>query len=255
MARSTTTAGLLLLSLALVPTGARAGTLIDSFTTALPPNYWLPNTQRPILFVGTECDGANCPPASTVTYSDDQTWVDQSGVPGTISPWRSIGLARTHHDPADHGVLRIDPANGGSLILEGITGGGLQIPQRWGDFFDHPLNLDLTADGSDHFEIDVLEASFLPEAPHIQIGMYGSAFPNTPAYRDWAILGPGTISVGYDGFTDLAPIIHDVDVIHINYEIPAGTWPRLVLGEFRTANTPSPTVPQTWGRIKDAYRR
>lgn len=239
------------LLLAAIPAAAQADTLIDSYTQSLPPNNWLQNTHRPILFIGSVCDGDLCPPSPMVTFPDDQTFVDQSGVTGTISPWRITGLARTHRTgPPDQGVLRIDPANGGNLVFEGAAGADLTIVQYWGEPA-HPLGLDLTADGSDHFEIEVLDWPVGLDTIHGAISLSGSSgavSATAPIFGH----GPGTRSIPYEWFAPLD--LHDIDFIQAVFYITPETPPTLVVGEFRMAGTPIPAAPQTWGRIKNAYR-
>jgi len=137
--------------------------VIDSFTDALPPNPLLTASGRPILFLGQTCDGVACPPGTVVTGPEFSDRVEQTGLPGIVGPIRSTVFATYFEpNPGASGVLTVDPAGGGSLALNGTSNPVLMATLKYGDTFSNHLNLDLRADGSDRFEIEILSAPSSP---------------------------------------------------------------------------------------------
>ena len=58
---------LVLFAVAAATASPATATIIDSFTAPLPANPTLPATGAKVLFVGSLCDGAACPPGTIVT--------------------------------------------------------------------------------------------------------------------------------------------------------------------------------------------
>src|SRR5688572_23079932 len=81
-----------ILALAGISTAATA-TVIDSFTDPLPSNPLLPVSGQAILFLGPVCDGASCPPASSVSNVNGYDYVEQSGLPGIPAGSRRTGVS------------------------------------------------------------------------------------------------------------------------------------------------------------------
>lgn len=248
---------LLLLAIGSGPAAAAPATIIDSFTDALPAHPQLPGSGKNVLFLGSLCDGAACPPSTVVTNS--QGYFDnaqQSGLPGIVGPLRWTGVGTYFEpNPAANGVLTIDPAAGGRLSLVTPSGPLLQVTLRYGSL-EQPLHLDLTADGSDRLEIDVLSAYTtqfdLLSASVILTQGFGAGYP-------WAnfgasMAGPETLVIPYEDMGGrLEDFADDVHQIEVNFVVRPHEGSEFALGEIRTASTTTATTPSTWGKIKDAY--
>jgi len=247
---------LLATGLGATPAAATTATIIDSFTDPLPANPRLPVSGRRVLFLASLCDGAACPPGTVApTPQCLGDTAGQTSRPGTIGSVRETGLATTFEPlPDANGVLTIE---GGSLSLLAPSGPALAFWLRYGDW-DQPLDLDLGVDGSDRLEIEFLSASTTPSQPfRVTVTLFPSLEDNYPsASYAGTMAGPGVFAIPYglmDG--DLEEFHDDVDLI----EVSVATWfpgsLELAIGELRTAATPIPTRTESWGRIKDAYRR
>ena len=245
----------LTLATAAVPAAADPRTVIDSFTHPYPLNPWLAGIPQPILFIGDFCEGLLCPPSPVATNPNDYAFAFQSDVTGAIGPYRVAAIHTLHaYAPGtDRGVLHIEPTNGESLRYDHGAGGGFVLDHYWGDTL-HSLGLDLRADGSDRFEIEILEGPVGPNAIHGSIHLGRTTVPYA-AVREFFADGPGNLSVPYEEFADLDPIEDDVAYVEVTFFVENDVGANLVIGEFRTSAGFTPAAPQTWGRLKAAYRR
>ena len=246
---------LVLFAVAVATAPPATAMIIDSFTDPLPVNPLLPASGARVLFLGSLCDGAACPPGTVVTGPEFADHVEQGGLPGILGPFRKVTFGTYFEpNPGASGVLTIDPAGGGRLAWSGTVNPGLAVGLKYGDESQH-LNYDLRADGSDRFEIEILSApvsqwgvgqlilQLHPEnAGHIGAPSAGAAV---------VIYGPGLLVIPYADLGDrLDEFEHDVAFMTFDF---AGS--ELVVGEIRTASTPTAVEASSWGRIKSAYRR
>jgi hypothetical protein len=253
---------ILILALALLVTTVAplgAATVIDSFTAPFPANPRLPVSGQAILFLGSTCDGAACPPGAMVTNPDFYDCVDQPALAGVMGGYRSQCLA-THFaadPPHDQAVARIDPSAGGRVVVGSRGTTRIELDLLYGDNA-HPLNLTLGADGSDRIEIEILGAPAGIEdvTGHVELGSHdANGFIDNFSIAEFTASGAGVVSVPYSAFDNLPQFVTDVDYIQLNVEIGGDPAIDFVLGELRTAGTPTPAAAATWGRIKNAYRR
>jgi hypothetical protein len=237
-----------------VPGGA---IVIDSFTDALPPNPLLVASSRPILFLGQTCDGDACPPGTVVTGPEFSDRVEQAGLPGIVGPVRSVVFATYFEpNPGASGDLVVDPAGGGSLVMRGTTNPSLAAALTYGNETQF-MNFDLRADGSDRFEIDILAASSSPWGVGqviVQLQPENCCRIGSPSAGQAAVIyGPGLLVIPFADLGDrLDEFEHDVAFMSFQF---VGGGGELVVGEIRTASTPTPARASSWGRIKGTYRR
>jgi len=250
---------LALLAIAVATASPATASIIDSFTDPLPMHPSLPVTGARVLFLGSRCDGAECPPGTIVTNEFADIADPQSGLPGVLAPIRRLFLATYFEpNPGGSGVLTIDPTSGGRLSLTTPGGPALAVGLKYGDD-EHPMNLDLRADGSDRLEIEILAASNTAPFYGLQVSLLlGQGMEGTPG-APWAshaaqVYGPGLLVIPYAALSGrFAEFDHDVDFLKLDVH---GIRPgELVLGEIRTAAGPTAAEASSWGRIKNAYRR
>lgn len=238
--------------------------VIDSFTDPFPSNAFLPASGAQVLFLGSLCDGAACPPGTIVT--NPQEYYDrakQLGLPGILGPIRQTGFSTWFEpNPGAAGVVEVVPADGGRLSLETPGGPILSMLLKYGGReiagdVEYPLNLDLEAEGSDRLEIEILAAPVSPYNPtrlFVQLGKNEGRLDALWANFVVQIDAPGLLVIPYaelEGrFEDF-----DDDVDYMRFEFIVSPSGELVVGEIRTASTPTSAEASSWGRIKSAYRR
>ena len=247
--------GTLVLLAAVATASPATATIIDAFTDPLPAHPSLPVSGANVLFLGSLCDGAACPPATVVTNPSTYDVTQQSGLPGIVSPFRKATFGTYFEpNPGSAGTLSIDPAGGGSLALASPGGPMLTVQLVYGDW-ENPMHLDLDADGSDRLEIDI-PALTLGQFGQLQVLVrlqQGTGIATKHAGKDYMVTGPGTLVVPYADLDGLEEFIDDVESIQIHFNI--STPNELVVWEIRTDSTPTPAAPTSWGQIKSAYRR
>jgi hypothetical protein len=247
---------LVLLAVAVATASPATATILDSFTDPFPMNPQLPVSGARVLFLGSRCDGAACPPGTIVTNPEPADRTEQSGLPGVLAPFRKVDFGTYFEpNPGSAGTLSIDPDGGGRLALESPGGPGLTVQLRYGDY-EHPMNLDLRADGSDRLEIDIPALS-VPSIGGLQVVVILLRDTGGEhAGRAYMVSGPGTLVVPYSDLTGLEDFDHDVDYFEFHFNFNHALSPgELVVGEIRTASEPSAAEASSWGRIKNAYRR
>jgi hypothetical protein len=254
-----TLGALVLLAVAVATDSSATATIIDSFTDPLPAHPSLPASGASVLFLGSRCDGVACPPGTIVTNPGAFDGTEQSGLPGIVAPFRKAVFATYFEpNPGSSGTLFIDPTGGGSLAVETPGGPPLAVILDYGDR-DRPVNLDLRADGSDHFEIDILDLSvpqFGSVSAHVAVGGNGGFGSGEFAVRSYSLSGPGTLVVPYADLAGLDEFDDHVRFFTISFIVyQGGATTRLAVGEIRTASTPTAAAGTSWGRIKSAYRR
>jgi hypothetical protein len=250
---------LVLFAIAVATAAPATASIIDSFTDPLPMNPSLPATGARILFVGSRCDGAECPPGTIVTNEYSDIAEPQSGLPGVLAPIRHLFLATYFEpNPGGSGVLTIDPLSGGRLSVTTPGGPGLAVGLKYGDD-EHHMNLDLRAGGSDRLEIEIPATTNTAPFYGLQVNLIlGQGMEGTTG-APWAsyatqVFGPGLLVIPYAALTGrFEEFDHDVDFLKLDFH---GIQPgELVLGEIRTAAGPTVAEASSWGRIKSAYRR
>jgi hypothetical protein len=239
-----------LLGLCVLPSPGMA-IVIDSFTDALPPNPLLTASGRPILYLGSACDGASCPPAESVRRLPGYDAAEQVGLPGVYASWRRTHLGSWLEEnrksyEGEGATLRIDPALGGSLILA-CEDKRIYVFLEWGDP-GYPLDVNCVAEGIDRVEIEILSAPAATITGTLRALSY-DANHDVDASREWIFTmnGPGIVTV------PLA-LDDDVDNVSIFFNPQEGGATDVVIGEVRLGSTTVPAETSSWGRLKAAYR-
>jgi len=246
---------LTLCALVILPAAGHA-LVLDSFTDALPPHPLLPVTGAPVLFLGTRCDGAACPPATMVTGAASRDTVKQAGLKGVFSEVRHVTLRTFFLGSGGVGLLAIEPADGGRLELEAAEPPALALALDYGSR-QTPLNLDLRADGSDRLELDILAA---PQTRPLIVGIrffWNEGLTDMRiAARSYQVSVAGTLVAPFTDFAGLEDFAHDVESMDITFfGFGTNPGPEFALGEIRTVAAPVPAKAATWGRVKNTYRR
>jgi len=233
--------------------------VIDSYDVPLPPHPLLASG-RSILFLGPACDGTLCPPDPTVVNEEGRDEIDQVGVPGTPSGHRFTHFNSLGKDVSlDRAQIEV---SGGSLHLADPGSNGLEVITLWG-WRDYPLALDLVAEGSDRFELDVVSeaGSFTPFTIEFFFksiyGDGGAGSSENTASQRLQVSAPGTIVFPYANFANVSgsfpASLQKVDQAGFwILDFPAGDAVRIE--EVRTASTPTPARATSWGRVKAGYR-
>jgi hypothetical protein len=256
--------GTLVLLTAVATASPAAALVIDSFTDPFPAHSSLPATGARVLFVGPLCDGAACPPGTIVTNPDEfSDRTKQFDLPGILGPIRQTSFGTWFEpNPGGSGVLAIDPASGGRLSLASPGGPILGLQLKYGGHEndgdgEHPLNLDLEAEGSDRLEIEILAVPATPYNPlrlFVQLGKNEGRLDALWANHEAQIDAPGLLVIPFAELEGRFEEFKD-DVDYIRFEFVMSPSGELVVGEFRFASATTATEPSSWGRIKSAYRR
>lgn len=248
----------LLVAVTIASPATATATILDSFTDPLPAHPSLPVSGARVLFLGSRCDGAACPPGTIVTNPGAADRTAQWGLPGILAPFRKVDFGTYFEpNPGSAGVLSIDPDDGGRLALESPGGPMLTVHLNYGDF-ENPMNLDLRADRSDRLELDIPALS-IPSTGALQVVVRlfrGTGVATEYAGRAYMVESPGTLVIPYSDLAGLEDFEHDVESLEFHFNFNHASSPgELVVGEIRTASAPTAAESSSWGRIKNAYRR
>jgi hypothetical protein len=227
--------------------------VFDSYDALFPPNPAL-TSGTPILFIGTICDGTNCPPDPTASNGSFDEAV-QSGLAGIPQGYRLCNFAAEGFDAAqDKADLAI---RDGALHIANRGVHAIRTNIEYGGF-GHEMGLDLAREGTDRFELDIVNegTTFTP----FQLDFFFYSIKNGSRYPasyilSYQVTAPGTIRLPYSQFFWVPGTsdFYDVDWIQYRFiHFPAGNSVRIE--ELRTAATPTMIEPATWGRIKAGYR-
>lgn len=247
----------LLLALGALPLPAIAGTVVlDSMTGRFPANPCLPVTQQPILFLGSVCDGADCPPGTLVS----------SGCPGAQSVMQ-FGPAGVH--PAV--VLRRAEITGGFQATAWVDPGQalLHFEDVGASFLSFQLAystspLDLTAMGANAIRVP-LHGDISPGKPlWCRAQVVANNLPGHPeAVLLLAATQPGELVLPFALFPAAQPSpFTAVDAIVLTFSDCAptsctGTSPArpCTIGAIRLdTDLPTAARARSWGGLKLVYR-
>jgi len=249
------------LALGASPAGA---IVFDSFVTPLPPNPRLPVTGQRIVFVGSHCDAAACPPAEPVYFSSDHgdqaRQVDVAGVHGGTRDVHVTGEGWIDDFPDAplHGAYRaevwIDPGAGGNLHVVANDAPHFSMLLNYGTNPGFPA-VDFDALGLDRIELELLDLS--PGAVlTVIVQVVGGVSPvSTGGIGLQFAEGPGVVSFPIHAFLDPPDDWRSIRSVFFSFSVD-GTGPlAFTIGEVRAVAGAVPAAPTSWGRIKDAYRR
>jgi len=249
----------LLLSLGLTHPAGASTSVLDSFTDPFPPNPCLPVTQLPILFGGTYCDGASCPPdliRTSPCYLGEGNSLEQAGLPGV---WGDF--ARAIHmdgDPAGATtVARVDPVTG---TLDFRHGAGTRGRLSLGYSLEYPASADLRVGGDERIRF-ALSGDPSPSRPvYLEVELYSLEAGHASATR--VFTAPGELSIALSDFDDIEPAfdlsrVYHVGLLFYNCEPCDGELPErhYAIGPIHwESGGPTPTRKSSWGQVKSLYR-
>lgn len=258
----------LALALLLFPAGAFALDL-DRFTSALPPNPCLPLSAQPVVFAGTFCDGAACPPDPWATCESAE--VTQVGLAGVLAgTQRHVRLFQLFND-ANNLSVRIDPdAQRLHATFDAPTEAGL-IVNYGSPYLSEPdpdaLNLDLVSLGVESVCFE-LAGNFTPAQPlFVVVELLSDAYtyPRPSGTAQLTVSQAGAAIIPLAAFQpQLGFSPSDVDDIELwfsqctSYETPctgvAYDPVQFSLGPIVFHQGVVPASRTSWGRLKTIYR-
>jgi hypothetical protein len=227
---------------------------IDPLTTAFPPNPNLPKTQPQLLFVGTYCDGASCPPDLNVTQVQDQAL--QTGVPGVLG---GIRLSQLYLQ--SYGVLvQIDPTARRVSFMPDCCGEGtfeLRYGQVGGNDSAGKLHANLIADGSTAFLFDISSSASPPSNIRFVscvvrvTSHWGEPNELTSQWFE-SVVAAGTMRFDFSNFTGID--FTQVDALTFMFQDTLVQGIPFSIGPISTDGGATPARSTSWGRIKSIYR-
>lgn len=220
---------------------------IDPFTTAFPPNPALPLTQPSLLFVGSYCDGAACPPAATVAQTFDSAL--QTGLPGVLGGNRLSNLNLL----LDGVVAQLDPGARRVAFTPPFDGKGI-LQLRYGTA--GKLHANLTADGSTGFVFDI-ESDASPSILRfvsclVEVTSHWGEPGEASAILGEAVVSPGPMRFDFSSFTGIDFTQVDELTFEFHETLVAGI--PFSIGPIATSGGATPVRASSWGRIKRLYR-
>lgn len=220
---------------------------IDPLTTAFPPNPVLPLTQPRLLFVGTYCDGAACPPAANVTQTLDSAL--QTGLPGVLGGARLANLELTY----DGVVAQLDAGARRLSFTPPFDGEGL-LQLRYGTA--GKLHTNLTADGSTGFVLDI-ESSASPAILRfvscvVQVTSHWGEPGEASAIWSAAVVSPGLMRLAFSNFAGID--FTQVDELTFGFQETLAPGIPFTIGPITTDGGATPVRASSWGQIKRLYR-
>ena len=232
--------------------GNSPAAVIDSYDQPFPPNPSLVSG-KPLLFIGTICDGTTCPPDPTA-FNSSSDEAQQTGLPGIPQGYRRCTFSAEGFDAVqDQAILEV---RGGALHIANRGIHAIRVALQYGGF-GHELGFDLARDGTDRFELDIVNegATFAPFQLDAFYYTITSAGPWPVMFQSFQVTAPGTIRIPYDRFTGTPGSSYLYEVDWVEYRlIHFQPGQEIRIEEFRTAATPTPATAATWGRIKAGYR-
>jgi hypothetical protein len=217
---------------------------IDAFTDLLPSNPGLPVSGRPIIFVGTMCDGGACPPGSFVSHlvSDAAYETGLAGVLGGVRLALITYVVGTA-DALIYNGLSFNHDTGASAILE----------LRYGPIAD--LNADLTLYGGTRFDINLVSGDMYAGPRPVPCTVTVTSGRGTPRVCTASVtrnlIDDGVYAYSFASFTGVD--FTDVDAISVVFDASRVTAVDFALGAFKTDGGTVPTRSSTWGAIKSLW--
>jgi hypothetical protein len=224
---------------------------IDDFSDQYPPNPDLPASGRPIIFVGTTCDGSACPPGAFVSHpvSDSAYQTGLTGVLGgarEATIWFVAGTANSgiygagnsmsfNHNSMASAILELSYGGGGG-------GGG--------------MSADLTANGGTALRVEVLSGDMYagprPVPCTITVTSGAGTGSEATASQTLDLVDATAYSYPFTGFAG----VDFTDVDHITYRFDASAVSSVdfSIGPLTTDVDEVATDSRTWGAIKGMYR-
>jgi hypothetical protein len=223
--------------------------VIDSFDDPFPPHPLLVDSGRRIVFVGSACDGAACPPGTVVAGDPSGDAVDQEALPGVFGGER--GFVLSDYSSATSGEVTATIATG-RLEVSQAVGDATQVYINYGGYLVY-WNLDMAALGIDRFVVDVPVVS--PGLTlEIELTVPSGHPPNdTVATLARTITSAGSVTFPLASFSGVADWTHVRFLLVRIHGTGDAPWTYAVGGITADA-TPTAVAPTSWGRVKSSYR-
>jgi hypothetical protein len=221
---------------------------IDDFSNQYPPNPDLPASGRPIIFVGTTCDGSSCPPGAMISHlvSDHANQTALSGVLGgdrEATIWYVAGTANSGiYGPGN--VLTFNHNAGASAILELRYGG------------QAGLDADLTVNGGTALVVEVVSGDMYagprPVPCTVTVTSGAGTGSEATASQVLDLVDETSYNYPFSGFTGVD--FTDVDYITYHFDASAVSAVDFAIGPLTTDVEVVAVENSTWGAIKELYR-
>jgi hypothetical protein len=224
---------------------------IDDFSDQYPPNIDLPASGRPIIFVGSTCDGSACPPGSIISHPvSDSAY--QSGLAGVLGGardatiWFVAGTANSGiYGPGN--VLTFNHNAGASAILEISYGGGGG---------GGGMSADLTENGGSALLVDVVSGDMYsgprPVPCTITVTSGAGTGSEATASQTLDLVDETAYSYPFTGFAGVD--FTDIDYITYRFDASAVSAVDFAIGPLITDVEEVAVESRTWGAIKGLYR-
>lgn len=246
----------LCLLVAAPPASAATLLVLDSMTDAFPANPCLPVSHQPIVFLGTACDGASCPPGTVVSSSCSgaQSTLQAAG-PGMnpVVSIRQAGITGGWQARA-----WVDPAMA-QLHFEDV---GPSFVSLYLAYSTTPL--DLAAMGAVALRIS-FQGTISPSAPlWCIVQLAANGLPGHPSARvETQITSTGDFVLPFSAFVPSGSFdFHGINVITLDFRDCkasncTGSYPArpYSVGPISfVSDSPTDAVHRSWGSVKIAYR-
>ena len=255
MNRLPTLAALALFILLALPASSSAGTVVlDALTDLFPPSPCLPHSGQPVIYVGSFCDGATCPPDLLADPSCSGQTAIQFGLPGVLTPARRAEITGgpTANARSAAGPPRIDVQTETPAFV------AMELSYL-------ASNLDLVAMEALSIHV-LLTGNISPAAPLWCLATLGdNDVPNGDGYAQLEIAAtqPGDlvlplsafakhVAFDFSGLEFITLAFHDCNVASCTGSYPGRQY---AIGPIRIeTGVPTTVSTRSWGQLKTRYR-
>lgn len=224
------------------------GATIDDFSTAYPPNSDLPDSGRPIIFVGYTCDGSACPPGNIVNHLvDDSAY--QTGLSEVIGGER-YALITYVTGTANSGIW----AEGNMLTFNHNAGASAILELEYG----MTVNLDANFEAIDAtmFNVNVTSGDMYSGPRPVPCTITVTSGRDTPeeatASQTINLVDEQIYSFPFTGFDGVD--FTDIDNIKYTFDASSVTSVDFAIGPLTTDGGSVDTKDISWGAVKGQYK-
>jgi hypothetical protein len=220
---------------------------VDNFSNNFPVNVDVP---REIIFVGSMCNAATCPPGVIVTHAVSD-FASQTGLSGVLGGARYALITRTGGTAS---AAIYDSYN--LLEISHNTASNSIVTLTYG--MSSNLNSNFTALGSTELQINLIEGELSATRPvpctiTVTSGR-GTANEHTANVTKTLAIASGIVAFPFSEFTS----VDFTDVDGITYKFDASQYAAravdFAIGPLMTDEHPVGTEPTTWGAIKSLFK-
>ncbi|MBD3179531.1 MAG: hypothetical protein GF417_07890 [Candidatus Latescibacteria bacterium] len=224
------------------------GATIDDFSNPFPPNPDLPASGRPIIFVGTTCDGSACPPGNMVSHLvNDSAY--QTGLSGVVGGERNA-MIQYVTGTANSGIW----AAGNSLSFNHNAGASAVLELEYGLSVD--LNANFLVIDATMFYVSVLSGDMYAGPRPVPCTITVTSGRGTPeeatASHTIDLINEGIYSFFFSAFGGVD--FTDVDYIKYTFDASSVTSVDFSIGPLTSDGDAVDTEESSWGAVKGLYR-